>query len=145
MNIRLADDDDAATIADLEAVAADAPWSETAIRDALGLATTVAWLAEVDGRPAAYLLTSQVDDEAEVLILGTHPYERRQGLAHALLSHAAAHWDASGVHRAFLEVREDNTPALRLYEQHGWTRTGLRRGYYRDGCDAFLLAWEPTC
>lgn len=38
--------------------------------------------------------------------------------------------------RIFLEVRADNTAALRLYESAGFIRLGVRRRYYADGTDA---------
>ena len=46
----------------------------------------------------------------------------------------------AGAGRVFLEVRADNRAATALYEGLGFTRTGLRRGYYRDGADALVLA-----
>ena len=38
-----------------------------------------------------------------------------------------------------LEVRADNEAAQRLYARHGFTRTGVRRGYYPGGVDALVL------
>ncbi|MFM2161616.1 MAG: hypothetical protein RLZZ383_1128, partial [Pseudomonadota bacterium] len=40
---------------------------------------------------------------------------------------------------AFLEVRTDNSGAIALYEGDGWTSVGCRRGYYADGCDAWVM------
>ena len=38
-----------------------------------------------------------------------------------------------------LEVRRSNTPAIALYERLGFTRIGVRAGYYSDnGEDAFV-------
>ena len=38
-----------------------------------------------------------------------------------------------------LEVRADNAAAQRLYDRHGFVRTGVRRGYYAGGVDALVL------
>ena len=39
-----------------------------------------------------------------------------------------------------LEVRAGNETAERLYQRHGFIRTGLRRGYYQpSGEDAVLM------
>ena len=37
-----------------------------------------------------------------------------------------------------LEVRRDNEPAIRLYEQFGYRRIGKKAGYYEDGEDALV-------
>ena len=134
--------DDAIKVAQLESEAAHAPWSAEAIAGVLTLTTTIGWVAESEHGAEAYLLSAVVTDEAEVMILGTHPRARRRGLAAALLHHGARHWAASGVTRAFLEVRADNLPAKRLYTKLGWRPVGRRQRYYADGCDALVLAWE---
>ena len=37
-----------------------------------------------------------------------------------------------------LEVRRDNEPAIRLYEQSGYCKIGEKPGYYEDGQDALI-------
>ncbi|MEM6438425.1 MAG: GNAT family N-acetyltransferase [Pseudomonadota bacterium] len=68
--------------------------------------------------------------EAELLTLAVAPAARRAGRAKALLAafEAAA---ADHAQEAFLEVAEDNAPALTLYTQAGWIEAGRRPGYYR--------------
>jgi ribosomal-protein-alanine N-acetyltransferase len=45
----------------------------------------------------------------------------------------------------FLEVRTDNAAAIGMYERHGFTRLGLRRGYYQpSGADAYTMGRRPT-
>jgi ribosomal-protein-alanine N-acetyltransferase len=36
-----------------------------------------------------------------------------------------------------LEVRQDNSAAIRLYERLGYRRFAARQGYYEDGEDAW--------
>ena len=66
--------------------------------------------------------------QAELLTLATHPDARGQGLARALLAEALPQLDAAVL---FLEVAEDNAPALALYRRLGFTPFGRRPGYYR--------------
>lgn len=39
-----------------------------------------------------------------------------------------------------LEVRVSNTPAIAMYEKHGYSKIKSLKCYYRDGEDAFLMA-----
>ncbi|MCB0919914.1 MAG: ribosomal protein S18-alanine N-acetyltransferase [Actinobacteria bacterium] len=77
--------------------------------------------------------------DADIQTVTVAPQCRRQGLGRELLHHLLVRlreWDYS---RVFLEVRSDNTAAIELYEQHGFRRIGLRRGYYAGGVDALNL------
>lgn len=70
---------------------------------------------------------------------------RRRGIGRALLD-AAARWArVSAVRKLELHVFPWNKPAIRLYEQFGFEREGLRRAHYlRDGApvDALLMAYH---
>ena len=37
-----------------------------------------------------------------------------------------------------LEVREDNIPAIKVYEKNGFVKTAIRKGYYK-GVDGILM------
>ncbi len=45
--------------------------------------------------------------------------------------------------KIFLEVRESNLPARRLYEKHGFHETGRRRNYYHNPAEDAIL-YERT-
>jgi len=86
------------------------------------------------------------ETEAEILRLGVPPEIRRRGLGRRLL--AAALEEIPGKLRAknerkiFLEVAENNVPALALYESMGFRRVGRRKNYYAGEIDALILARE---
>jgi RimJ/RimL family protein N-acetyltransferase len=68
---------------------------------------------------------------------------RRRGIGTALLD-AAVRWArAAGVRKLELHVFPWNEAAIKLYENFGFVREGLRRGQYRRGddyVDAILMA-----
>ena len=68
-------------------------------------------------------------DEAELLNLAVHPAHHRKGVASALLNQLCQ--TAKGP--IFLEVAENNLPAIALYEKHGWSQIGIRPAYYPLG------------
>ena len=70
---------------------------------------------------------------------------RRQGVGRALLEQAVEWGREVGIGKLELHVFPHNEPAIRLYEQFGFEREGLRRRHYRRGddyVDAVLMAYE---
>jgi putative acetyltransferase len=70
---------------------------------------------------------------------------RRRGIGRKLLDVAVAWARVVNVEKLELHVFPWNEPAIRLYEDFGFEREGLRRGHYlRDGVvvDALLMAYH---
>ena len=93
-------------------------------------------LIELDG----FLIGRSVADEAEILTLAVEPDGRRLGTGARLVQGFLAHTQKHGVATAFLEVAENNLPAIALYRQAGFAEIGLRRGYYAQPSGAGLNA-----
>jgi ribosomal-protein-alanine N-acetyltransferase len=70
---------------------------------------------------------------------------RRLGIGTRLLAELFE-LTADDPHRGYtLEVRISNDAAIALYEGFGFTRSGLRRGYYTDNREDALIMWkEPV-
>jgi ribosomal-protein-alanine N-acetyltransferase len=139
--VRPAREADLDAIAGLEEVAFHDPWPREMLayelchpHSVLLVATCVA-----DRPPAAYAAFRHAAGEAELLRVGVGPAFRRRGLARALLVEGLERLRDAEVQVCFLEVRVDNQPAIHLYESLGFSCTGLRRGYYRDGADALIF------
>jgi [ribosomal protein S18]-alanine N-acetyltransferase len=85
-----------------------------------------------------------VGGTGDIQTIGVLPVHRRTGLGARLLSELLAAAAEFACHEVMLEVRVDNAPAQRLYERFGFTRIGLRRGYYQPGnVDALVMRLEP--
>ena len=86
-------------------------------------------LAVLDERLAGFLVSRRVaEGEREILNVAVHPEFRRTGVATELIRAELARWP--GVH--FLEVRESNTAARKLYELLGFQQVGVRAEYYEN-------------
>src|SRR5260370_20891388 len=70
-------------------------------------------------------------DEGEILNLGVGPAHRGGGVGHALVEGMLALLREGGAGVAYLEVRESNSAAGRLYESLGFREVARRRRYYR--------------
>jgi ribosomal protein S18 acetylase RimI-like enzyme len=86
-------------------------------------------VALLDGSIAGFVVSRQVaDKEREILNVAVHSDFRRLGIATQLLRDEMA--NHPGAH--FLEVRESNIAARRLYEGLGFQVVGARPGYYEN-------------
>ncbi|MCO7233406.1 MULTISPECIES: GNAT family N-acetyltransferase [unclassified Cobetia] len=90
--------------------------------------------------------------EAEIEAITVHAAQRGQGVGARLLAAAIAQardWQRdSGLERLLLEVRASNAAAATLYAKAGFTRDGVRKGYYplAEGGreDAWLMSLPLT-
>ncbi len=87
---------------------------------------------------AGYVLGEIVLDEVELHRIGIAPAHRRAGHGRRLYQQFSVLAQRRGAQRLFLEVREDNVPARRLYEAVGLRPVGTRPRYYADGCAAIV-------
>ena len=132
--------EDLVTVAEILAAAPGAAnWSSGGLQDALRLYASHFLVAELDSQIAGFAFGRSLGDEAEVLNIAVRLRYQRQGIGRALLEQLLASFRAAGISTFFLEVRESNTAATRLYDQFGFLRTGRRPDYYRDPVEAALV------
>lgn len=95
-----------------------------------------AWVAESGGGLAGFLvLRPTAGGEAEILNIAVDPASRRQGIAARLLASAAL----DRFDEVYLEVRESNSAARRLYAGFGFTESGIRPNYYAGPREAGIV------
>lgn len=125
----------AMTPADLEAVAdltrrADPfGWTLRNFSDAHASGNTLTVLA-VDGVTSGIAAVMHVLDESELLEIAVQPAMQGRGYGKALLAQAIALARRNGAVRMFLEVRESNARARKMYTSFGFEETGRRKNYY---------------
>lgn len=136
------------TEADLDAVtsieqrAYGYPWSRGIFIDCLRV-PYVCELLEQAGSAVGYAIMSISADEAHLLNLCLDPRLQGRGLGARLLDHMTELARDRRVAVIYLEVRPSNAAALALYRRAGFSRIGVRKGYYRAGPareDALVLA-----
>ena len=106
------------------------PWSEESFAAHALREDTLYLVAETDGEILGYAGALNVTPEADITKVSTKADRRRQGIGFALLTELLARETDAGIEKVYLEVRESNAPALRLYKKTGFTVTGLRKNYY---------------
>jgi ribosomal-protein-alanine N-acetyltransferase len=78
-------------------------------------------------------------DEAHIATVASHPGYRGCGLGQWLMLGLLEEAVARGAFRSTLEVRVTNAPAISLYQKLGYEMVGMRRHYYQDGENAYIM------
>lgn len=84
----------------------------------------------VDGVTSGIAAVMHVLDESELLEIAVQPAMQGRGYGKALLAQAIALARRNGAVRMFLEVRESNARARKMYTSFGFEETGRRKNYY---------------
>jgi ribosomal-protein-alanine N-acetyltransferase len=99
-------------------------------------------VVEEDDRVVAFLVARSVyPGEWEILSLATDPLHRRRGLARGLILELLT----SGADAVFLEVRESNYVARKLYKSLKFIEVNVRRHYYLDPAESAIVLKFHSC
>ena len=142
-----ATDADVAAIVDIERRAFSDPWSATSFREALthpAVFFACAHRSHDDRRAgdvlAGYVVAWFVADEGEIANLAVDPEGWGCGIGQSLLDAALDEGERRGTAAVYLEVRDSNERARRLYHSRRFEEVGRRRAYYqRPVEDAIVL------
>lgn len=118
-------------LAEIEKACFSVPWSEAALAEELQNPLAV-FLTAVDENAlvCGYIGMHVVGDEGFITNVAVSPACRRQGVADALIAAVTQYGNTRHLFRITLEVRVSNTPAVSLYEKHGFVRDGVRPQFY---------------
>jgi ribosomal-protein-alanine N-acetyltransferase len=83
------------------------------------------------------------DAVADILTVTVIDSYRRQGIAKKLISDIESYCQTKGSSAIMLEVATDNTGAISLYENLGYSQISIRSNYYGAGKDALVMQKEP--
>lgn len=122
-------------------------WGAPMLRQVLAMPGAFGLVARWGGHGTliGFALSRVVADECELLSLGVAPDHRDRGVGRLLLEASAEHAAIMGARRFFLEVAEDNEPALRLYQGYGLVPVGRRPDYYENADGSRTAALTMRC
>ncbi len=93
-----------------------------------------------EAQAIGFLMWRQAREEAEILTLCILPAWRTQGMGSQILQEFYLLAAKNKIAEIFLEVRENNAPAIRLYEKNAFKAMGQRKNYYSDK-DALIMKY----
>jgi ribosomal-protein-alanine N-acetyltransferase len=132
---------DLASVAELERACYSDPWPASAFASLPDNPRVYFAVAEsaVGKSTAGYVFAWYVLDEGEVANLAVAMNARRQGVGGDLLDSAIRESIERGVSALYLEVRDSNHSARRLYATRGFEEVSRRKGYYRAPVEDALI------
>jgi ribosomal-protein-alanine N-acetyltransferase len=111
-----------------------AHWSAEQYRTAFSsqAPSRVVLIIEEESGMNGFISGKALDEEWEIENIVVVGLARRRGLATRLLGELLDMGRSQGARTVFLEVRESNLPARRLYQKWAFVESGRRKRYYRD-------------
>jgi len=122
------------------------PWSPAQFKEEFaGIPSTRFFeLAISDNEIVGYagVIAPGPDAVADILTITVIDGFRRQGIAKRLIADIESYCQSKGSSAVMLEVATDNTGAIALYENLGYTQISKRSNYYGSKKDAFVMQKE---
>lgn len=142
--IRLMRDSDLESVAAIERLVQTHPWNKQQFQESL--ASYQCTVYEQANQVVGFCILQPVLDEANLLLMAIHPSQQGNGLGYKLLDQSIQQLKNNPI-QIFLEVRESNTAAIRLYEKTGFHQIDVRKNYYpnQDGSREHAVIMVKTC
>jgi len=139
--LRTATAADLAEVMALERACYSDPWPATAFASLPDNARVFFGVAGtgVGDRVVGYVVAWYVMDEGELANLAVASAHRGRGIGGALLDAMLADAASRAISQVYLEVRESNAAARKLYETRGFEEIGRRKSYYRTPVEDALI------
>jgi len=111
-----------------------APWTPKLFRETLAFPLSLSLVVrkKVDKKVIGYANFYVIAGEVQILNVAVAPEERGQGYGGLLLGRSIGILRSRGAGIFFLEVRESNAQAIKLYHKLGFRKVGRRRNYYTE-------------
>jgi ribosomal-protein-alanine N-acetyltransferase len=94
---------------------------------------------EEESAVQAFLVGRALNAEWEIENIAVADSRRRRGLGRQLLEEFLRFSQGEGAETIFLEVRESNLAARKLYEKCGFAENGRRQRYYKEPAEDAIL------
>ncbi len=130
VKIRLAEEKDIKTVADIEAECFTTPETESSVRSVIENSVYEAFVAEVDNEIVGHIITMSTVGDMDILSVAVRPVFRKKGIGQKLMENLIAKAYENNIYDVFLEVRKSNIAAISLYEKMGFEKIGERKNFY---------------
>ena len=136
--------DDLEQVMEIERELFHVPWTREGFFTFLTREDAMFLVVEEKEQILGYCVLLMVLDEGDITNVAVRRDRQKEGIGNFLMESLIRLAAERGVTTIHLEVRVGNDRAIRLYERNGFTRDGIRKGYYSDPIeDALLMTRHP--
>ena len=96
-------------------------------------------VAEDEDKIVGFLVYWILFDNAQICNICVRDEYRKKGIASDLFDIAETAFQMHECFSITLEVRVSNEPAINLYKKRGFSTVCVKKGYYKDGEDAYYM------
>ena len=116
---------------EIERASYSKPWDEQLFVQAVNSAGKHSFVSKIDSKIAGYIVFEVVADEGHITNIAVTKQNRRRGIATELIVKVLELVRDHHINSVYLEVRQSNEAAKKLYEKFGFKEIGERKGYYQ--------------
>ena len=119
------------------------PWPKTFFENDLQKQSVIAFVAD-DNKELilGYGLANCIDIELHITNIAVDPSWQNQGIGTMILLELEKVGRERGCLTVYLEVRVNNSKAIKFYNKLGYRILMTRKYYYLDGADAYVMTKE---
>lgn len=139
--IRFGEENDLEKLHDIEKSSVDAWTFEVLKEDFLKNNLSVYFVAEIDNEIIGFISVMNISGEVHINNIIVKEKFRGKKIGEKLLQYGLNYYPKDEIFGYTLEVREDNDPAINLYEKFGFTIVGKRKNYYANNKSAYIM-WK---
>ena len=114
-------------------------WSINILKEDFNSESSKYIVAKVDDKVVGIAGVKLILDEANIMNIITKVDKRNLGIGSFLLENLINLCKKNNCNSIFLEVNENNLPAIHLYDKFKFNRIGFRKKYYNNKDNAILM------
>lgn len=139
MLLREMQEEDLDEVAEIEQVLFQPAWTKEDFLHELKTNQYAHYYVLVDGHVVGYAGFWYAYENCELTTIGIKPDHQGKGLSKLLMDYGLKKAHESGCINYSLEVRVSNTRAIDLYKKYDYDICAIRKDYYADHEDAYLM------
>lgn len=107
-------------------------WNYNVLKEEIESSNSKYIVAKIDNKVIGFAGIKIIMDEADIMNIVTKKTFRNQGIGTLLLDNLISIAHKLQLSSISLEVNEENSPAIHLYEKFGFQNLSIRKNYYQD-------------